>query len=165
MMFATIAPVFAKTSKMVPVTFTRTGASFTLGSDFWTTDGNTYHSRGSLYGFSSYKVTGLGVNLVGSSQNIIDQNLNNNTHIGDQHWDTHIVFPDGTFEGVTNTRGTYRDYLSKNYPGMLAPLDVVTKGMYHGTGAYQGWTLMLESGFVNAVAIPATGYLLIPNDD
>lgn len=165
MMFAAVAPAFAETSKKIPVTFVRTGAFSTLPSDVWTTDGDTYHSRGSLYGFNSYKVTGPGVNLVGSSQSVVDQNFNNNTNVGNVHYDGNIVFPDGTFEGVTNVRGTFRDYLSKNYPGMLAPNDTVSKGMYHGTGAYQGWTLVVEGNYVNGTALPATGYLLIPNDD
>ena len=161
MMFAAVAPVFAETSKKIPVTIVRTGTHWTLGDNVWTTEGNTYHSRGSLFGFSSYKVTGPGITLVGSSQSIADQNENFKTGIGDQHFDTQIVFPDGTFEGVTNIRGTYKSYTSVNFPGFLAAISTVSKAVYHGTGLYQGWTLELET----ATGLPVTGYLLIPNDD
>ncbi len=160
-----VSLVSAETEKRIPVTFVRKGLSSTLGSNYWTTAGNTYHTRGSTYSFSTFNVIGSGISLNGSQQNLMSQNLNNNTHVGVQRWDTVIQFQGGTFEGVTITQGTYKDFLSKSYPGMLSPIDVTTRGVYHGTGAYRGWTLTMDSGFINATAIPATGYLLIPKAD
>jgi hypothetical protein len=160
-MFATIAPALAETSKKILVTFTRGGIYWTLGNDFWTTPSNTYHSRGSLFGFSTYTVTGSSINLVGSSLSIVDQNEDLNTGEGEQHFRTVITLSEGTFEGITQIRGLYKTYTSINYPGFLAAINTVQKAAYHGTGLYQGWTLELET----ATGQPVTGYVLMPNNN
>ncbi len=153
-----IAPASAAPSTRIPVTFARTGIQWTLGDDYWTTPDNTYHSRNSLFGFSSYRVTGSGISLVGSSQSIVNQNEDFNTGIGEQHLRTTITFPGGTFEGVTQISGTYKPFTSITYPGFLAAINTNQKGVYHGTGDYQGWTLEIET----ATNQPVTGYVLIP---
>lgn len=156
-----IAPVSASPSKKISVSFTRTGIQWTLGDDYWTTPDNTYHSRNSLFGFSTFKVMANGIEfLVGSSESVVDQNEDMNTGIGEQHFHTVITFPAGTFEGVTQIRGLYKTYTSINYPGFLAAINTEQKAVYHGTGAYLGWTLELETATGQSV----TGYILIPND-
>jgi hypothetical protein len=114
-----------------------------------------------LFGFSSYIVTGTGIHLVGSSQSIVNQNEDLNTGLGEQHLRAVVTFPGGTFEGVTQIRGLYKTYTSITYPGFLAAINTEQKAVYHGTGAYQGWTLELET----ATGQPVIGYLLIPNDN
>lgn len=153
-----VAPASAAPSTKIPVTFARTGIQWTLGNDYWTTPDNTYHSRNSLFGFSSYRVVGTGINLVGSSQSIVNQNEDLNTGIGEQHLRTTITFPGGTFKGLTQISGTYKTYTSITYPGFLAAVNTDQKGVYHGTGDYQGWTLEIET----TTGQPVTGYILIP---
>ncbi len=161
-----VAPVFAETSKKIPVTMTRTGAYWILGTEYWTTtDSKTYHAREGVYGFNSNIIQGPGINLKGSFRSVVSQNFNNNTNSGEERWDSTITLPDGTFEGVTHVKGEFRDYFSKNYPGLLANNNTETRSTYHGTGAYLGWTLIVESEFVNATSISPTGYLMVPRDD
>jgi len=156
-----ITPALAENSKKIPVTFTRSGIQWTLGDNYWTTPDNVYHSRGSVFGFSTYKVTGTGINLVGSSQSIVNQNEDMTAGIGEQHLHTTITFPGGTFIGITQISGTYKTYTSITYPGFLAAVDTVQKGVYHGTGLYQGWTLELETATGQSVI----GYLMAPNSN
>jgi hypothetical protein len=160
MMFAAVVPVFAVTSKKIPVIFTRAGVSFTLGTDFWTTEGETYHSRGSTTGYSSYSITGPGVDLVGgTSYATLDQNLNLKTSRGEQHFDSEIDFTAGSFVGGHNVKGTFGMYTGA-FMGLLKSVDTSTMGVWHGTGAYHGWTLVMEY----ATGDPAVGgYVLIPN--
>lgn len=157
-MILTIAPASAASTK-IPVTITRTGIHWALGDDYGTNPDNVYHSRNSIFGFSIYTVTGSGVNLVGSSESVVNQNEDLNTGLGEQHLRTVITFPDGTFEGITQISGTYKTFTSITYPGFLAAINTEQKGVYHGTGDYRGWTLELET----ATGLPVTGYLLIPH--
>jgi hypothetical protein len=153
------ASVSAAPSTKIPVTFTRGGIQWTLGDNYWTTPDNTYHSRDSIFSFSSYRVVGTGIDLVGKSESVVNQNEDFNTGLGEQHLHTTITFQDGTFVGITQISGTYKSFTSITYPGFLAAITTVQKGVFHGTGLYQGWTLELET----ATGQPVTGYLLIPN--
>ncbi len=77
---------------------------------------------------------------------------------GNQHFDSTLIFPDGTFEGQINTKGRFVLLSSGPLTGYMYGLDIVVKGVWHGTGTYEGWTLVLET----ATGQPAAGYILIP---
>jgi hypothetical protein len=160
---ATLVPaVSAETAKKIPVTFTRTGVFFNLGTDVWTTNGDTYHTRGSTTGYTSYSITGPDVNLIGGTSSAnLDQNLNLKTSEGEQHFDSTIAFADGSFVGGHNVKGTFIIYTTVGFAGLLKSVDTTTRGVWHGTDAYQGWTLVMDT----ATGQPVTGYLLIPTDN
>ncbi len=157
-----IAIVSAQNPKKIPITFVRTNSYFTLGTDVRTTDGETYHTRNSIGGYYNYQITGDDVNLVGWSRMILSQNLDLKTGVGNQHFDSEIILEDGTFEGGHNVKGTFSGiYTSGIWAGYLKSLDTTTWGVWHGTGAYHGWTLTMES----ATGLQTTGYLMMPNPE
>jgi hypothetical protein len=157
-------PVIAVTPKKVAVTIATEGSSWFLG-EAWTIKGGTYHNRGSSLNFSTYKIMINGEDfLVGHSyttciDNLNIQNLSTMTGKGNQHFDSTIVFQDGTFEGITNNKGIFRILQSPpQLVGFMASVDIVSMRVYHGTGAYLGWTLVIET----ASHQPVAGYLLMP---
>jgi hypothetical protein len=160
------APVLADSSNKVPVTFTRT-SSFLVVGEHWYSDDNTFHVRGNQIGYHSYIVAGNGINYVGSSAGTMLGNLNLKNSVGHQTFDSQIVFAAGTFEGVLTFKGTFGvvpdTYSVVALRGYMYPIDVTVKGVWHGTGAYTGQTLVMEYDIVNRVTpAPITGYLLIP---
>ncbi len=158
-MLPLVTTAYAETSKKIPIMFIRTGTFFTLGTDVWNTDGDTYHTRGSIAGYMNYTIVGPGIALVnGTSSAVVNQNWNIHIGLGEQRFDSEITFKGGTFEGGHNVRGNFTIYTSGTFAGLLRGIDTVTKGVWHGTGAYLGWTLVMDT----ATGLPVTGYLLIP---
>jgi hypothetical protein len=93
-------------------------------------------------------------------------NVNLKNGLGTQTFDSHIEFPDGTFEGIITIKGTFAvvpDNPATPLSGYMVPLNAFQQGIWHGTGVYQGWTLQLEYELTNGHA-PTTliGSLLIP---
>jgi hypothetical protein len=170
----------AESSKKIPVVFTRFGPFFSQG-DSWITNGDIYHVRETVVGFGTYSVTGVGVYLTGSSVDTGVGNLNLKNGVGHITYDSHLEFQDGTFEGTLSFSGTFTLVTETNpLPEPGAPIPALTpgppsgtlianntiqKGIWHGTGQYQGWTLVLEYQTKDgATSLPLIGYLLVlPN--
>jgi hypothetical protein len=160
------APAMAATSKEIQVTVVRTN-TFLVQGDYWYTKGDTFHSRDWVIGFNSYSITGDGISLVGYTSSVTDGNLNLKTGKGSQHFDSHLVFADGTFVGIIQVKGTFV-VLPETYPipylrGYMVPVNVEFRGVWHGTGDYTGWIFQLEYEVVNYV-VPSLliGSMLIP---
>ena len=172
MMFAAV-PVMAITPKKIAVAVTRGGTVWTLGLDFWTTDGGVYHSRNSELTGSIYTIVGEGINLAGTNRGIVDQNLNieGMTGVitygkGNLHIDSTVTLTDGvrsgTFEGVLQYQGSFIKFASGKYAGFLIAGNAVSHGVWHGTGDFIGWTYALEEEFVSGVSQGVLAYVMIP---
>jgi hypothetical protein len=154
-------PALAETPKKISITIVASGWTVDVG-ETWMTEGGTYHTRGGYLESTSYKVTGDGVNAIYgmSGYSYSDPffgNLNLKTGIGHIQYDSTLVFPGGTFEGVINYRGTC--IIGPN--GGIRLTDGHSRGVWHGTGDYQGWTLVRTQARPPPPGQPH-GYLLIP---
>jgi hypothetical protein len=148
----------AESSKKIPVVLTRFDPFFSQG-DSWITNGDIYHVRETVVGFGTYSVTGVGVYLTGSAFDTGVGNLNLKNGVGHIAYDSHLEFQDGTFEGTVSLSGTFTVAPS----GTLIANNTIQKGIWHGTGQYQGWTLVLEYQTKDgATSLPLIGYLLVP---
>lgn len=166
MMFVSIAPVMASTSKEIEVTFVR-AVPFTVKGEYWYTEGDTFHTRNAGTGFNNYSIIGTGISLNGNTSSTYIGNVNLKTMEGNQLYHSQIVFPDGTFEGTITMKGTFTilpdDYPVEKYRGLMRGVDVVFSGIWHGTDAYRGWILTLDYETVGGVTpSPLIGYLSIP---
>ena len=167
MMFSAIAPVMAASSKRIPVTFVR-ASPFLIKGEFWVTEGDTFHSRGWGAGFNSYCVMGTGLSLVGGTSGTYVANVNLKTGVvgereGSQIWHSHLTFADGTFDGIIIAKGSFAIVSSGSFIGYMSGVDTVVSAIWHGTGAYRGWTLTLDyETQAGVVPSPLMGYLLIP---
>jgi hypothetical protein len=168
MMMATVAPSMAVSSRKIPVIFTRANPFFGQG-DFWITEGDVYHVRDTTVGFDGYLVTGVGVYLEGSTLSTGVGNLNLKNNVGHIAYDSHIEFQDGGFDGTISISGTFA-IVPDTYPdptirGMMVPWNAVQHGVWHGTGEYRGWTLVLDFETTEGVTpSPLLGYLQVPPD-
>ena len=91
-----------------------------------------------------------------------------------------LEFQDGTFEGTISVSGNFTVVpvtspvslipdapIPTQIPGLPAGTiiadNTIQRGVWHGTGQYQGWTLFLEYQTINeAASLPLVGYLLVP---
>ena len=174
MLFAVFAPAaMAKTPKKIAVAVTRGGTVWTLGLDFWTTEGGVFHSRNSEITGSIYTIVGEGINLGGTNRGIVDQNLNieGMTEVlkygkGNMRIDSTVTLTDGvrsgTFEGILQYQGSFIKYEKGKFAGFLIPGNAVAHGVWHGTGDFQGWTYTLEEEFVGGTSQGVEAYILIP---
>jgi hypothetical protein len=147
-------PVLAKSPKWIPVTLTRAGMYAGPG-EYWITEGGTRHGRDFTYGFTTYIITGPGINLVGTSSSTFDANINLKNGKGTWQFESTIVFPGGTFEGQIWYGGTW--VINGDQPTPVGA-DLVQRGVWHGTGAYRGWTFKLEMDAAHVTE----AYMLIP---
>ncbi len=174
MLFAVFAPAaMAQTPKKIPVVVTRGGTGWTLGLDFWTTEGGVFHSRNSELTGSIYTIVGEGISLGGTNRGIANQNLNIEGMTatlkfgkGNVHIDSTLTLTDGvrsgTFEGILQYEGTFIKFNTGKFAGLLISGNAVAHGVWHGTGDFKGWTYALEEEFVNAVSQGIEAYILIP---
>jgi hypothetical protein len=168
MMTATLAPSMADSSRKIPVVFTRQNPSFSQG-DFWTTEGDVYHVRNTAIEFGSYLVTGEGVYLEGSTQGTGVGNLNLKNNVGHLTYDSHLEFQNGGFDGTISISGTFiivpDTYPNPELRGIMVAWNANQHGVWHGTGDYTGWSLVLDFETTEGVSpLPLIGYLLVPPD-
>jgi len=144
--------------KKIPVTFTRADPSGVILD---------ISTRGALYvvkaelAFNTYIVEGEGIYLEKQPgpKGITTYRINTDTGIGMALSFGELNFGDGTFKGIIVTKGLFGVVPVGPLAGMPFPLDVTQKGVWHGNGDYQGWTLVLQFATGDD---PIEGYILVP---
>lgn len=142
----------------IPVTFTREAPSGYIEKT---------HSCGDLVivkaklGFTTYIVEGEGIYLeklpgpLGTTIYFI----NSATGKGRAISISELVFEGGSFKGIIFTKGVFGFIPAGPLQGLPFPLDVTQKGIWHGSGEYSGWTLVIE---FETGDDPIEGYILVP---
>lgn len=144
--------------KKIPVTITREAPAGEIIEIC--TKGALYIVKAEL-GFTTYIVEGDSIYLekqlgpLGTTT----YRLNSITGEGMAISEGNLDFGGGTFKGIVITRGVFGVMPSGPMAGMPFPLDVTQKGVWHGDGDYQGWTLVLEF----TTGDPMEAYLLVPH--
>jgi hypothetical protein len=171
-----VTPAVAKSPKKIPVTTGVNIFDMTLPTEFWVTAGNVAHGRGDTI-TAEWSVTGEGVSLEGTASEvgIFNANLNNPgvevmtmfgsvpAGTGIRRWDIVVDVGEGsTFEGSLVSRGIQWVYLEFPFAGASALWDGVQHAVLHGTGDYQGWTLVWETVRVEGLDVSKEAYILIP---
>ncbi|HEX9261028.1 MAG TPA: hypothetical protein VF893_00695, partial [Candidatus Bathyarchaeia archaeon] len=158
------------------VQITRSTTLWALGEDVWISEEDVYHSRNSMAeGAYSIVEVGGGITLTGIHRGIVNQNLEIQGYLGvvpigqgNQQMESTITITDeeghtGTFEGILHYRGDFGIPQTGFWAGYLIPFNAVSRGVWHGTGDFQGWTYVLEYEIINGgTPSPLVGYLLIP---
>ncbi len=123
-------------------------------------------TKGALYivkaelAFGTFIVEGDGIYLEKQSGplGITTYRLNSITGEGMAISEGILTFAGGTFKGVIISKGVF--VLGIMPFGLPFPSDITQKGVWHGDGEYQGWTLVLQ---YTSGDDPIEGYLLVPN--
>lgn len=141
--------------KKIPVTFTR-GPPMEIGDVEICTKGALYIVKAEL-AFGTFIVEGDDIDLVKQAGplGLTTYRLNSITGKGMAISEGILTFAGGTFKGIIITKGLFG-----LMAGMPFPIDVTQKGIWHGDGEYQGWTLVLQ---YTSGDDPIEGYLLVPN--
>lgn len=144
--------------KKIPVTFTR-GPPMIFGEIETCTKGALYIVKAEL-AFGTFIVEGDGIYLEKQSGplGITTYRLNSITGEGMAISEGILTFAGGTFKGVIISKGVF--VLGIMPFGLPFPSDITQKGVWHGDGEYQGWTLVLQ---YTSGDDPIEGYLLVPN--
>jgi hypothetical protein len=143
--------------KKIPVTITR-GPPMIFGEIETCTKGALYIVKAEL-AFGTFIVEGDGIYLEKQSGPLgtTTYRLNSITGEGIGISEGILNFGGGTFKGIIITRGVFD--LGIMPFGLPFPSDVTQKGVWHGDGEYQGWTLVLEF----TTGDPMEAYLLVPH--
>ena len=143
--------------KKIPVTFTR-GPPMNIGEVETCTKGALYIVKAEL-AFGTFIVEGDGIYLEKQSGplGITTYRLNSITGEGMARSEGILTFAGGTFKGVIISKGVF--VLGIMPFGLPFPSDVTQKGIWHGDGEYQGWTLVLDFATGDD---PIEGYMLVP---
>jgi hypothetical protein len=152
-----VAPVLAKSPKKIPVTNPMSGSYWIPPppEEVWTS-GNVQHGRGFTGGWASWGIEGDGVSLSGSLETYYgDYNVNLENGHGIIRRKMVITFDGGTFEGNNIQHGIIQ-MMGGVFPALV---DGTVHAIFHGTGDYQGWTLVVT---VEQPGSIREAYLLIP---
>ena len=138
-------PVRASPSNKIPVIIT-TGTFFFVPPTETNTVGNTLHQQGGSSGYTSFIITGQGIDLAGSSLNKINIDINQRNGMGIIHEYSVLTFEGGTFEAQICSAGIFTGLVS----GLPIPTDLMQHAVYIGKGDYQGWSLsvLLQNGVI-----------------
>jgi hypothetical protein len=141
--------------KKIPVTFTR-GPPMEIGDVEIDTKGALYIVKAEL-AFGTFIVEGDEIHLEKQTGplGITTYRLNSVTGEGMAISEGILTFAGGTFKGIIISKGLFG-----LMAGMPFPIEVTQKGVWHGDGEYQGWTLVLQ---YTSGDDPIEGYLLVPN--
>ena len=159
------APVMAKppeTPKKIPVTFVRSGGHPISRGWNWTTPGGVFHQRDGVHGITNHALEGVEEDLseyelYGHSDSTYMTDINLKTMKGSQKYKITLGYQQGTFEGVYICKGTFflvEEGVYRIYTGVI-------HAVWHGTGAYLGWTLTVDTELEEGTPKPQV-YLLIP---
>jgi len=161
-----LAPVIALPPSKIEVTV-EAGAYSDAPPD-WELRGNVAHGRNGLMMWEDCVVTGDGIHL---EEGILTKTYSYDINVKDSpfhpmrymgkgvlHYEVEIVFDDGTFKGNHMVSGEFR---VRKSDGFVLPWNSDGYAVYHGTGAYLGWTWILRDRTINGVA-QFESYMLIP---
>jgi hypothetical protein len=165
-----VIPVMALSTKKIEVSF-EPGPFFGDSFPDWEMRGDVQHGRNGIMGWEECDITGDGINLVdGTLTKTYDYDINMygveptippppNFRFGTGvlHYKVELVFDDGTFEGNHMVSGEFKVFNS----GFVLPWNSDGYAVYHGTGAYLGWTWVMSDVTVNGVA-QFEAYMQIP---
>ena len=161
-------PVMAISPNKIEVTLV--AGTYTHVPTDWELRGDVQHGRNGLMIWEDCVVTGDGIYLEGGT---LTKTYNYDINVkgveptptvkfrlgkGVLHYKVEIVFEDGTFEGNHMISGQFR---VRNSDGFVRPWNSDGYAVYHGTGAYLGWTWVLRDVTTDGSGI-FESYMLIP---
>ena len=126
--------------------------------DYWIS-GNIIHGRGATHNgmaIISWQTPFVFPSFPGAdpskylftqtSEWIVNYDVNLETGKGNMHYTIKITLDDGTFEGTSNLHGTFTEPSASHHVQLV---DGFRQGVFHGTGAYQGWKIVVSGPTVD----------------
>lgn len=166
---ATLAiPVMASPPSKIEVTLV--AGAYTHVPPDWELRGDVQHGRNGLMIWEDCIVAGDGIYLEGG---VLTKTYNYDVNVkgveptptvkfrmgkGVLHYQVEIAFEDGTFEGNHMISGEFR---VRNSDGFVRPWNSDGYAVYHGTGAYLGWTWVLRDVSTGGSGV-FESYILMP---
>jgi hypothetical protein len=94
--------------------------------------------------------------LTQTSEWIVDYDVNLETGKGNMHYTVKITLDDGTFEGTMNIHGTFTGPDALHH---VWQFNGFRQGVFHGTGAYQGWKIVVSGPTIDGDLSGVEAYL------
>ena len=120
--------------------------------------GNIEHCRGFIVDYVPFYIMGTQVFKIGFGQETYDYDVNTETGKGNAHSTLEVILgastrsnesDDGTIEGTLLMHGEFEILEDHS----LVPVTCTRHGVLHGTGAYQGWKVVVYVEWVEGAEI------------